>query len=417
MPDSPHAIDPRAVSRFLAAPHRRHYPIFFIIGYIALTALWVVRSSDLIDPSGQVLGADFITFWSASHLTLAGTPDAVYQPDQILAASRVAVPANQSAFIWSYPPVFQLFVTPLALISYPLAWGLWCALGIAAFAAMIARMTSPPATLWLTFAFPGVYLNVVQGQNALFVAALFGGAILLLDRRPVIAGVLIGLLIFKPTLGLLLPVALACRRRWTAFIAAVITTIALIGLSILAFGMQSWIGFFENAGFATAVLEAGDLPWHKMPSLFVALRMIGFEIHTAYTGHLVVAALAAGIVAWAWWNGRVALPLASAILVSASLLVSPHLNDHDLALLAIPLALLVADSTRRPWTGWEQAILGLVWLAPLIAAPIAGLSHIQVGFFAVAATLAISVLRGHDERAPPANVGVKGVGPGPAPLS
>jgi len=391
--DTPGAIDPAAVSRTLAAPHRRLYPYFFIAGYIVITLFWVVRSSAMIDPTGQVLGADFITFWSASHLTLEGTPEAAYQPDQILAASRIAVPANQSEFIWSYPPIFQLFVAPLALMPYWLAWIVWCAVGLAAFAAVLKQLAPAPYALWLTFAFPGVYLNIVQGQNGLFVAALFGGALLFLDRRPVLAGVLIGLLTFKPTLGLLLPLALLCARRWTALIAAAATTVALVGLSISAFGTQAWIGFFENMGFAWAVLEAGDLPWQKMPSLFVALRMIGVESAIAYAGHLLGAAIAAGAVAWAWWNGRLSLALASAILVSASLLVSPHLNDHDLALLAIPLALLVADSTRQPWSGREQIALGLVWIAPLIATPIAGVTHLQVGFVAIATTLVIATLR------------------------
>ena len=389
----PAAIDPNGVSRLLAAPRRRVYPYFFIIGYIVLTALWIVRSDDMIDSTGQVLGADFITFWSGSYLTLAGTPEAAYQPDQILAASRVAVPGNQSEFIWSYPPVYQLMVAPLALLSYPLAWMLWCALGIAAFVLVIGRLAPPPFTLWLTFAFPGVYLNVVQGQNGLFAVALLGGALLLLDRRPILAGVLIGLLIFKPTLGLLIPLALLCGRRWLAFASAAVATLALVGLSLLAFGREPWVGFFENAGFAAAVLEQGHLPWEKMPSLFAALRMIGLETGPAYAAHLVVAAAAAGAVAWAWWKGRVALPLASAILVSASLLVSPHLNDHDLVLLAIPLALLVADSRRRPWSGREQIFLGIAWIAPLVAAPIAQYSAVQIGTVAMVATLVIACTR------------------------
>jgi hypothetical protein len=394
---TPAAVDINSVFPILAAPRRRVYPYFFIVGYIVLTALWIVRSNDMIDPTGQVLGADFITFWSGSHLTLQGTPEAAYQPDQILAASRIAVPGNQSNFIWSYPPVYQLMVAPLALLSYPLAWALWSMIGVAAFVLVLGRLSPPPFFLWLGFAFPGVYLNVVQGQNGLLVAALFGGALFFLDRRPILSGALIGLLIFKPTLGLLIPLALLCGRRWKTFLSATVTALALIGMSLLAFGLEPWIGFFENAEFASSVLASGDLPWEKMPSLFTALRLLGIDASVAFAMHIVVATGAAAGVAWAWWNGRVSPALAAAILASASLLVSPHINDHDLALLAIPLALLVADSTNRAWSGREQIALGLAWIAPLIAAPIAQYSHIQLGFLVIFATFSIAINRARTE--------------------
>jgi len=42
----------------------------------------------------------------------------------------------------------------------------------------------------------------------------FGASLLLLERRPVLAGCFIGLLSFKPQCGLLLPVALLASSQW-----------------------------------------------------------------------------------------------------------------------------------------------------------------------------------------------------------
>ena len=47
-----------------------------------------------------------------------------------------------------------------------------------------------------------------------------GGGLLLLDRRPVLAGILFGALCYKPHFGMLIPVALAASGRWRAFGAA-----------------------------------------------------------------------------------------------------------------------------------------------------------------------------------------------------
>jgi hypothetical protein len=46
------AIDPAAVSRLLTPRRLRVYPLILIAAYVVLTAAWILRSSDLIDPSG-----------------------------------------------------------------------------------------------------------------------------------------------------------------------------------------------------------------------------------------------------------------------------------------------------------------------------------------------------------------------------
>ena len=60
---------------------------------------------------------------------------------------------------------------------------------------------------------PAVFINAVGGQNGTWTAALFGGGLSLLERRPLLAGGLLGLLSYKLQLGLLIPVALLAGRH------------------------------------------------------------------------------------------------------------------------------------------------------------------------------------------------------------
>jgi hypothetical protein len=85
--------------------------------------------------------------------------------------------------------------------------------------------------------------------------------------------------------------------------------------------------------------------------------------------------------------------LAAAVLTSGSLLVSPNLNDHDLALLAVPIALLAWHAHQEGWLRGEREILVVAWLAPVITTLVAEPTHLQVGFLCLLATFALAVRR------------------------
>ena len=368
------------------------YPWLFLVAFAMIAGTWVVRSDVGLDVEGKPLGYDFVSFWSASSLALEGEAEASYQPERILEAGRLAIPDLDTQFIWSYPPTFHLVVLPLALVPFIWSYLLWFLVWLVPFVAVIRRLAPAPETLMLALAFPGTLLNLAQGQNGLMVAALFGAAMLLLGRRPVLAGILIGLLSCKPQFGLLIPIALIFGRHWTAFAAATLTTLAFAAVSLFAFGAQDWLAFFANLEFATAVLEDGRLPWAKMPSLFATLRLLGAPVDWAYAAQAAMALGAAVTVALVWWR-PVPLPLAAAVLTSGSLLVSPHLNDHDLALLAVPIALIAWHAHQEGWRRGEREILAVAWLAPVITALVAEPTHLQVGFPCLLALFALAVKR------------------------
>jgi hypothetical protein len=382
-PRTPHWLTPKRL---------KAYSIILIAAQALIALAWLSTTNEGVDGKGKPIGYDFITFWSASALSLEGDPAATYDPARIFAASHRAVPANRAVFIWSYPPIFHLIVLPLALLPYLAAYAWWSALTFAPYLAVVLRWAPAPITLWPAVAFPGAFLNLMQGQNGALSAALFGGAMLCLERRPRLAGILIGLMTYKPHLGILIPLALLCGRRWQALIAAALTTIVLAALSAAVLGPDPWIAFARNVAFAGKVLDAGTLPLHKMPSVFASLRLLGAPSPLALGLHAVGALAVAALVGFLWWR-QTPLPLAAAALITGSLLVPPHVNDHDLVLLAVPIALLAWDGYHRGWHAGEREILALAWLCPLIAAPLAAHAGIQIALAAMAALLAVATRR------------------------
>jgi hypothetical protein len=368
------------------------YPRIFAAIYAIAAIAWVALSAALVDIKGKPLGYDFITFWAGSLLALGGEAAASFDLARILAAERMAVPANGQVYLWHYPPTFHLVVLPLALLPYLAAYAAWVAATFAGFALVVRRLAPRPETLWLLLAFPGTFINAFHGQNGFLTAALFGGALLLLEKRPVLAGVLLGLMSCKPQLGLLVPLALLFGRQWAVLAAAAATTLAFAALSAVVIGTEAWLAFWNNLPVVRLLLDSGDLPWAKIPSLYIALRMLGLSATPAYALHALLALGVAATVAHVWRRGGSAM-LNGAVLVTGGLIVPPYLFDYDLALLAIPIAILAWDGVQRGWLRHEREVLVAAWLAPLAAPGIAEWSGAPVAILCLVALFATAVRR------------------------
>jgi hypothetical protein len=378
--------------RFFTAHRLVAYPLIFLTVYVIASAAWVGMSSNMLDPRDKPLGYDFITFWAGSWVSRNDSPAAVFDPAMITAAERIAVPASEKVFLWHYPPTFLLLVTPLSLLPYVAAYLLWVTLSFAAYALVIRKIAPQPQTLLLLAAFPGAFLNFAHGQNGFIIAALLGGALMTLERKPVLAGILIGLMSIKPHFGVLLPLALMCGRHWRAFAAAAITTIAFAALSVLFLGIEPWIAFWNNLPVARAVFEDGLIRWSKLPSLYAALRLAGVGLTGAYVAHGLLALSVAASVAWVWWR-KAPLALRGAALATGILLVTPYLFDYDYALLAVPIALLTMDGYVRGWLRYERGVLAAAWVMPLIAVGLADTVSVQIGPVCVAALFVVAIRR------------------------
>jgi hypothetical protein len=200
----------------------------------------------------------------------------------------------------------------------------------------------------------------------------------MLERRPVVAGVLFGLLCYKPHLGLLIPVFLIAGRQWRAFFAASATVIALVAASVLAFGPEIWIEYAASASkLRQWILEDGKDTFHRMLSVFVAMRRLGLDVFAAYAIQAAVAVAAATIVAAAWYRDAPA-PIRYSLAVLGTFLATPYLQDYDLIVAAFVVAWLFATPGRFPQTP-VTIVSALILLAPIFAAPVGKMTGIVLG--------------------------------------
>ena len=172
-----------------------------------------------------------------------------------------------------------------------------------------------------------VFNNALVGQNGFLTAALIGGTLYLIPVRPILAGVCLGLLSYKPQYGLLFPIVLIAASQWTVFFTAGCRRGRHgVRISWLAFGTESWQAFFHwMPMFSQAFLTEGKAPWWKMQSLFSLVRYFGGTESVAWAFQWVLTASVAVVLAL-MWRSRISYSLKAAALAVGTL------ADHALSL-------------------------------------------------------------------------------------
>jgi hypothetical protein len=405
----------------------------------------VVTATGGVDRQGRPIGTDFSNVYAAGTYVLEGNPVAPFDSLQQYAREQAIFGEATQFYGWHYPPYFLFVAAALAWMPYGLALFVWQAVTLGLYLLAIRAIlssfrgaptgparsgrpndrlrvnpesivTGPPgrapnSSLWrrwlwipdsryaasgmtvdwllLALAFPAVLINVGHGHNGFLTAALLGGGLVILDRRPLAAGILFGLMAYKPQFGLMIPIALAAGGYWRTFAAATVTAVMLTVVTTLVFGVQVWHAFFVGAEFTrTVVLEQGDTGWHKIQSIFSWARMWGAPVPLAYaiqgTATLVLA------MASAWlWHGKAPYPLKAAGLCLAAILATPYTLDYDMMVLAPAIAFLAADGMAPGFGPWEKTALAALWLVPLVARTFPQMTLIPLG---VPAMLAMFVL-------------------------
>jgi alpha-1,2-mannosyltransferase len=382
-----------ALSRadWLSAQRARAWGWLLLGVTAAIGVGWIATAHGGLDLAGKPLGTDFTSFWTASKLALAGTPASAYD---VAAhhAEQVAIFGRDTGYAaFFYPPIFLLVCLPLAALPYLASLAAW----LTATGALYWRM----ARAWLgeafgampIFAFPAVMSNIGHGQNGFLSAALFGAGALWLQRRPILAGVCLGALAYKPHLGIMIPIALLVAGRWKTFAAAGVTVIALAAASYGLFGLQSWRGFLADSSLARATLEQGLVGDAKMQSVFAAVRLWDGGLGLAYGLQATVAAAAAAGLVWLRRrapNGGAEGPA----MIVAALIASPFLLDYDLIILAAPLAWMLREGARNGFLSWEKTILLAAFVLPAVSRTLATDIRLPLAPLVMAA-LFIAILR------------------------
>jgi hypothetical protein len=331
---------------------------FLVGGFRALTG------PGLVTHAGSPIGLDFMQYYSVSTLALDGRAPAAYELAELHRVERQVIGAEVVRLPWFYPPTFMLVVSPLALMPYLAALALWLGLTLIAYLVVVYRIAPHPVAPLLALVFPAATDVVISGQNGFLSAALLGGGLLLLERRPLLAGLLIGLLSYKPHLGALIPVALIAGGYWRAFAAAAVTVLVFAAVSVAVFGLEPWLAFLDSVPLAREEVEVGRAPWRRMPTVLGAARLLGLDVATAW-GLQGLAALAAASVVFALWRRPVSLAMRASALVLAIPLATPYALYYDLAILALPVAWLAWEHWRGPGLTGERSALVLLWIGPI----------------------------------------------------
>ena len=232
---------------------------------------------------------DFFGFWSFGRAAASGIQ--IYDISALRALQNELASAKHNWYPYFYPPSLLLPLIPLSALPLGIAYVAWSVGGITAYiAATLGRRWRSTAGLSLLLA-PTTLLTFVSGHSGLISSALLIGGLRQIEKRPILAGILFGLLTAKPQNGLLVPVVLLAGRYWRVAGTASFVALALVVASGEVFGAAIWLDW----------LSAGPSNWrlfwvvffgpvgHLMPTVAASMRQIGASSALADTAQAAVA--------------------------------------------------------------------------------------------------------------------------------
>ncbi|MET3821177.1 alpha-1,2-mannosyltransferase [Burkholderia sp. PvR073] len=365
----------RPVGAWLTPRRLVLYSALMLVFYALFIAIWTTVVRHTHGDAGSRPGADFSVFWAASYVMLHGSPAQAYDFSSFsrLTAELFTHFRRDSFAPWLYPPTYLLLVTPLALLPFALGYPLFVAFGVLVLGLAAARVSGlgtmagawRGGTLALAAA-PCVFVTATLGQNAFLTASCAALAVHWAARRPMWAGLCIGLLSVKPQMALLFPFVLVAARAWRTIAWAALATGAFVALSVLVCGVESLRLFVASTGLARSiVLEHGVVFWLASPTPFATLRLAGVPLGAAYAAHACIAAIAIAAACIAWAQSR-DTRVRAAVLTVATLAANPYVWHYELAWLAVAIACMLAIGWRDGWLRGEQTAIALMWALPIV---------------------------------------------------
>jgi hypothetical protein len=293
---------------------------------------------------------------------------------------------------WHYPPPFLMIAALLATMPYTAAFIVWIAATLPLYLVTIRTIVGDRIGWLVAGAFPCLLPNIIPGQNGFLTASLIGGTLALLERQPVLSGVCLGLLTYKPQFGILFPVVLIAGRHWRALISATATAILVALLSVALLGLSPWTEFFHWLPLTTQALfsQNSHIPveWNKFQSVLALTRMLGGSAALAWTLQITLTIMTAIVLFAMWWSDHIAYELKAAAVAIGVLLATPYVYLYDLIVLGVAAAFLIRCALTSGFIAGEAFCLGLI-AALFLIMPFVG---VPVGLMA-AATMALMIVR------------------------
>ena len=377
--------------------------------YTGLLLHFYLAGAWITDRAGMPVYSDFTDAWVAGIEALRGKAALIYEPAEFIRIQPALLRPRDFFYPnWPYPPTYLLVLAPFGALPYfdaLVAWDIATLFGCIVVVYCIVRQRPAIALL---LASPYTLWNFLAGQNGFLTASLIGASLLSLERRPVLAGVLMGCLSYKPQFGILFPVALAASSQWRAFASAAGTAALLAGTSTAAFGRGPWLAFPRELVVQSSLnlFADPDSNWGLLQTVYGLIRDLhgGAAAAWAMQG---VATVGVAIIVWLVWRSEVRYALKAATLSAAALIATPYAFAYDLAAIAIPVAFLASDQIRCGLLRGEQTILlalfGTVLVALVIFAdrPVGTtFGAVPLGPFVVITLLGVALRRAFCRRGP-----------------
>jgi hypothetical protein len=342
-------------------------------------------------PLVQLQGADFPHFYCAARMLADGHGQQLYDAD--VQRQYQARYAGRVGTLYTHPPFEAALYLAVAWLPLRYAYLLWSFLSVALTVASAVFLAREALSSWswrvllvASLTFVPSLVCVIQGQDSLLLLLLVVLAFTALRReRGFAAGCWLALGLFKFQLVLPLVVVLALTQRKRSRVGLAegfsLTGLALAGLSaaisgwsvftlypkfLLHFKEQPFAGFAPQAmanlrGLTYFFFHSDQSPW-AIAALWI---LSAAALITALTGWKCARLASSSDVVST--QGEFDLAFSNTVLFA--LLVSYHLNPHDLSLVLLPIFLLLQRTLMRTPlqpTGWATlALLAILFLPPL----------------------------------------------------
>jgi hypothetical protein len=337
-------VEPSSPLRWYRAAAAGFAILFVMIGIWSAVTTWY-----------HSVGVDFLSFWAAGRLTFGGHAIDAYditlhhKMEQVIAPHVGLIP-------FPYPPPFLVLVAPFALAPFGPAFTVWMGVTAAFYAFAAARV----APLRFAFAIAPTNVNFMIGQTGFLICGIFILGLSLISTAPLLAGTVLGLMILKPQLALLLPVAMLAGREWRVIAGAIASSTALLLLGLIVFGAQAYEAFWNILPHYIGFIRDSRLPWYQIGSPFALARYAGLAQAAALSIHGFVAVAATALTARAWW---LKLDERIPILAASTMLISPYFFTYDGLLIIVPIGWLLRHNCRPT----NFAMVWVLSLIPIIA--------------------------------------------------
>ena len=357
-------------------PRLRSEPVLAALMALAALYAWALFVSTFVKPGSigpnfNAPGTDWMVFHAAARATLDGHIAGIFDGDKFTAFLNGQYKNWLTSPLlfrpWVYPPSFLLLVLPFGMMGFFTAYLLFQAITGGALVAALRAGELKAGTIAAVLLSPAAAISVIDGQLAFMIAAILAGGFFLLERRPWIAGAILGLLTLKPQFALMAPLALIAGGSWRAFVGAAVSATVLALASALAFGVEPWIWWWHQT---LSSIASPDPKWIEFGriwgnSVYACAMLLGADNKMASLLQAIAVVVCAGAVIAAF-RSRMHSDLKLAVLLVATILAAPHSGAYDALLLVIAGLLWIA---RTAGETWRWMIVLALWIVPIISPP------------------------------------------------